>query len=220
MGQSITTLAELTTLGRRRLSQNFFMRDMLYSEVGNFYGVPNLPDDATLALEAGEKLAQLLLEPLLAAFGHITVRSAYRSPVLNAYCHELYTQGVADAWCTSNEGNAAYHIWDQRDADGFMGAAATIVIPAYIGHFEETGEWRPLGWWMRDNLEHYASIQFFRTLCAFNIHWYEGPSKQSIGYLDPPTRLTLTERGATDFDGDHSSHYAGIIHSRTFASSS
>src|SRR5262249_46509652 len=97
------------------------------------------------------------------------------------------------------------------DGEGFMGAAATIVIPSYIEHFEKTADWRPLGWWMCDHLEHYASVQFFPTLCAFNIHWYEGPSKRSIGYLDPPTRLTLTERGAPGFEGDHSDKYAGIV---------
>jgi hypothetical protein len=207
----MSTLADLTALGRRRLSQNFFMRDMLYSEVSNWYGVPNHPEDPELAIAAGEKLAQLVLEPLTAAFGRISVRSAYRSPLLNDYCHRLYTQGVTDAWCTCNEDNAAYHIWDRRDAKGLMGAAATIVIPSYIDHFEKTRDWRPLGWWMRDHLEHYASVQFFRTLCAFNIQWYEGPSSQSIGYLDPPTRLTLTERGAADFEGDHSAQYAGVV---------
>jgi hypothetical protein len=27
-----------------RLSREFFMRDFLYSEIGNFYGVPNIPE--------------------------------------------------------------------------------------------------------------------------------------------------------------------------------
>lgn len=201
---NITTLGELTQLGRRRLSDNFFMRDMLHSEVGNFYGVQNIPEDPELAVAAGEQLCRLVLEPLREAFGHISIRSAYRSPVLNAHCHELHKQGVADSWCTCNEDNASYHIWDRRDANGYLGATATIVIPSYIDHYESTGDWQSLGWWMRDHLEHYAQVQFFRSLCAFNIRWYEGPSDQSIGYLDPPTREVLTKRGAPDFDGDHS----------------
>ena len=207
----IATLADLTSLGRRRLSDNFFMRDMLYSEVGNLAGVPNIPEDPELAIEAGGQLCRLVLEPLLAAFGHIAIRSAYRSPTLNAHCHELYKQGVTDAWCTCNEDNAAYHIWDRRDDQGNLGAVATIVIPSYIEHYERTQDWRSLGWWMRDHLEHYAQVQFFRTFCAFNIRWYEGPSDQSIGYLDPPTRETLTQRGASNFDGDHHASYAAIL---------
>jgi hypothetical protein len=207
----ITTLAELTELGRRRLSDNFFMREMLYSEVGNFYKVPNIPEVPELAIEAGENLCRLVLEPLRSAFGHIAIRSAYRSPTLNGHCHELYKQGVSDSWCTCNEDNAAYHIWDRRDGAGHLGATATIVIPSYIEKYERTGDWRPLGWWIRDHIEHYAQVQFFRTLCAFNIRWYEGPADQSIGYLDPPTREVLTRRDAPNFQGDHSAFYDGVI---------
>jgi len=207
----ITTLSELTELGRHRLSDNFFMRDMLHSEVGSFYGVQNIPEDPDLAIHAGEKLCRELLEPLRRAFGHIAIRSAYRSPMLNEHCHELHKRGVADSWCTCNEDNAAYHIWDRRDAHGHLGAAATIVIPSYIDHYARTADWRPLGWWMRDHLDNYAEVQFFRTLCAFNIRWYEGPSDQRIGYLDPPLRQVLTRRGAPDFDGDHSAYYRGVV---------
>lgn len=210
----ITTLTELTELGRYRLSDNFFMREMLHSEVGNFYGVQNIPEDPDLAIEAGENLCRQVLEPLRRAFGHLAIRSAYRSPVLNDYCHKLHKQGVTDAWCTCNEDNAAYHIWDRRDALGHLGATATIVIPSYIDHYSRTGDWRSLGWWMRDRLESYAEIQFFRTLCAFNIRWYEGRSDQSIGYLDPPVRETLTKRGAPDFEGDHSANYRNVVGDR------
>lgn len=37
--QSIQDIAALTELGRQQLSDHFFMREMLYSEVGNLYGV-------------------------------------------------------------------------------------------------------------------------------------------------------------------------------------
>lgn len=207
----INTLAELTELGRYRLSEHFFMRDMLHSEVGNFCGVPNIPENIELAVAAGEQLCKLVLEPLRSAFGHIAIRSAYRSPTLNGHCHELHKQGVAESWCTCNESNAAYHIWDVRDSDGFLGATATVVIPAYVDHYERTGDWQSLGWWMRDKLEHYAEVQFFRRLCAFNIRWYEGPSDRVIGYLDPPARITLTKLGEPNFHGDHRSLYADAL---------
>jgi hypothetical protein len=35
----------LEDFGRTRLSPNFFMRDFLHSEIANFYGVPNIPDN-------------------------------------------------------------------------------------------------------------------------------------------------------------------------------
>jgi hypothetical protein len=208
---TINSVADLTELGRVRLSPNFFMRDMLYSEVGNFYGVQNIPDDPQLAIEAGSKLCRLVLEPLRAALGQVCVRSAYRSPTLNAFCHERYKMGDTASWCVDNDSNYAEHIWDRRDAAGHIGATATIVIPRYLEHFHRTGDWRPLGWWIRDHIEHYAQVFFFRKLCAFNIRWYEGSGDKAIVYLDPPTRELLTKRGERGFEGDHSSAYAGIL---------
>ena len=204
-------LADATALGRVRLSEHFFMREMLYSEVANVYGVPNLPEDADLAVEAGRMLSTMVLEPLRMAYGHISIRSAYRSATLNGYCHQLHKAGVEDAWCIRNEDNYAYHIWDRRDARGFLGASATVVVPGYLDHYERTGDWRPLAWWIRDHVEHYAEVQFFRPLCAFNIRWYAGPSDRSIGYLDPPARERLTARGEPNFAGDHADAYAHII---------
>ena len=39
------TMVALENLGRVRLSPNFYMREFLYSEIANFYGMPNMPDD-------------------------------------------------------------------------------------------------------------------------------------------------------------------------------
>jgi hypothetical protein len=76
------------------LSKHFCMREMLYSEVASFHGLPNIPDDPDLAIEAASKLCQLVLEPLCEAFGRVTVRSAYRSPTVNDFCHKrLLTHG-------------------------------------------------------------------------------------------------------------------------------
>ncbi len=44
-----TSVAGLTELGRVRLSEHLFMRDMLSSEVGNFHGIPNILEDPDLA---------------------------------------------------------------------------------------------------------------------------------------------------------------------------
>ena len=64
------SMKALETLGRVRLSEHFFMREMLYSEIANFHGIPNIPDDPDLAIAAGSRLCEELLEPLHATFSH------------------------------------------------------------------------------------------------------------------------------------------------------
>ena len=81
-----TSVATLTKLGREQLSPHFYMREMLYSEVANFHGMQNFPDNPNQAIAAGRRLCTELLEPLRATFGHISVRSAYRSCDVNKFC--------------------------------------------------------------------------------------------------------------------------------------
>ena len=75
----------LEDFGRIRLSENFFMRDFLYSEIAAINGFPNLPEDPDLAIAAGRQLCENLLEPLQTRFGRISVRSAYRSQEVNGF---------------------------------------------------------------------------------------------------------------------------------------
>ncbi len=133
--QSVNSLEEL---GRERLSPNFFMRDFLYSDIANFYGKPNIPEDTDLALSVSRKLCQELLEPLQATFGRVAVRSAYRSPTIN----QLGNQKGHN--CGSNESNYAAHIWDKRDSQGLTGAMACIVIPWFIDRPDKDADWRAL----------------------------------------------------------------------------
>ena len=84
------------------------MRDFLYSEISNFYGIPNIPENPELAIEAGKHLCEELLEPLNATFGRITVRSAYRSPTVNQFGNQNKLN------CAANETNFAHHIWDHH----------------------------------------------------------------------------------------------------------
>jgi hypothetical protein len=114
----IRTVRALEELGRVRLSRSFFMRDFLHGEIANFYGRPNIPDDPDLAIHVGKRLCEELLETLAATFGRIAIRSAYRSPTVNARGSEKGHN------CSSNEKNYASHIWDKRDAAGFCGATA------------------------------------------------------------------------------------------------
>ena len=110
--KSIKTYDSLENFGRTRLSKHFFMRDFLYSEISNFYGIPNIPENPELAIEAGKRLCEELLEPLNATFGRIAVRSAYRSPTVNKFGNEKKHN------CAANETNFAHHIWDFQDAEG------------------------------------------------------------------------------------------------------
>lgn len=104
--KKVSSIAKLEDLGRIQLSKSFFMRDFLYSEIANWYGVPNFPDYPEKAIYTGTKLCEQLLEPLQDKFGRIAIRSAYRSPSVN----QLGNQKGHN--CTSNEKNFASHIWD------------------------------------------------------------------------------------------------------------
>ena len=57
------SVRSLEQLGRVRLSSSFFMRDFLHSEIADLHGIPNIPDDPDLAIAAGRRLCEELLEP-------------------------------------------------------------------------------------------------------------------------------------------------------------
>lgn len=88
-----TSVAALTELGRVRLSKSFFMRDMLYSEIAQVHGLLNAPDDPDLAITAGKRLCEELLEPLQDHWGRIAIRSAYRSREVNALGNAMQREG-------------------------------------------------------------------------------------------------------------------------------
>src|SRR6266446_1734329 len=71
------TVRAADEFGRVRLSHSFFMRDFLYSDISNVHGIPNLPSDPDLAIVAGRRLCEELLEPLQ------TTHSALSPPQLH-----------------------------------------------------------------------------------------------------------------------------------------
>lgn len=196
----------LEELGRVRLSESFFMRDFLYSEIANFHALANIPDDPDLAIAAGRKLCEELLEPLRAALGHIAIRSAYRTPEVNRLGNE---RGLN---CAMNEASFANHIWDRRDAKGEMGAMATIVVTGFIPYYHRTGDWEALAWWVHDHLP-YSEMQFFPKYAAFNLGWQERPKRTIYSYI-PPRRGWLTKPGLANHSGDHSGAYAAFLDER------
>lgn len=191
----------LEDLGRVRLSKNFFLRDFLHSEIGNLYGIPNIPEDPDLAIAAGRRLCEELLEPLEASFCRLHLRSGYRAPALNRFGNENNLN------CASNDKTAANHIWDRRDAAGCMGATACVVVPWVWDRHQQPGDWRRLAWWIHDHLP-YAALEFFPKLWAVNITWHERPERKISSYAEP--RGILTRPGMENWDGDHSAFYEGF----------
>ena len=180
-----------------RLSESFYLRDFLYSEIASFYGIPNIPDRPDLAVRVGRRLCETLLEPLQSTFGRIAVRSGYRSARVTAF-------GNARGMGARVEANAAYHIWDLPDAAGQTGAAACIVIPWFADRYARGWDWRALAWWIHDHLD-YAHLQFFPKLCAFNIQWHEARTRRIDSFVAP--RGCLTRPGMANHSGSHAAHY-------------
>ncbi len=187
----------LEEVGRARLSTNFYLRDFLYSEIANFYGIPNIPENPDLAVKTGMRLCEELLEPLQATFGRIAIRSGYRSATVTEFGNKQ-KQGA------SVKANAAYHIWDMPDDNGQLGAAACVVIPWFADRYQKGADWRSLAWWIHDHLP-YAHLQFFPKLCAFNVQWHEKPTRRIDSFISP--KGCLTKPGMKNHTVKHSVQY-------------
>ena len=195
--QSVKSLEDF---GRVRLSKSFYMRDFLYSEISNFFGVPNIPDHPDTAIEACSHLCNELLEPLNSTFGRISIFSGYRSPAVNKMGNEKKLN------CASNEANYASHIFDYKDELG-IGATVSIVIPWFADRYQDGNgmDWRALAWWIHDHLPH-CGLYFFPKLAAFNITWHEVKKDKTIhSYINP--KGCLTKPGMENYEGEHSNWY-------------
>lgn len=220
----------LADFGRERLSKHYFMRDFLYSEVAEVHGIPNVPDDAELAVKAGTALCRNLLEPLRRVFGHVTIRSAFRSANVNGFCN---CHGMD---CSSNKRSYANHIWDHTDCDGFMGATACIVVPWFVDWMNEREgrDWRVLAWFVHDHLP-YSEMVFFVQNAAVNLTWRGDPcdpdqhgdvrafdgSCGSIVWRSEPRRTVnshaaparlLIKNGEPANESSRSEHYVDLLH--------
>lgn len=202
-----TSVSTLADFGRIRLSKSFFMRDFLFSDIAAIHGLANIPDDPDLAVAAGTKLCEELLEPLQDRFGRVAIRSAYRSCEVNGLGNELQAAGKSGYNCASNEANFAGHIWDRRDADGCMGATACVVVPAFWDFFQEEGDWQKLAWWIHDHLP-YSDLAFFPKYWAFNITWREVPKRRIHSFSGP--KGWLSKPGDDNHEVSHEPLWAGI----------
>lgn len=173
----------LETLGRLRLSRYFYMREFLYSEIGNFYAIPNIPLNPDLAVERGRKFCETLLDPLEETFGRVAVRSGYRSAELNRFGNDNKLN------CARNDYPQECHIWDIPEVPV---AGASVVIPWFTDQYEAGRDWRDLAWWLHEHVD-YSELWFFPKLCAFNISWRPDPWKSISSYIAP--RGSLLRRG-------------------------
>ena len=200
------SVQSLADFGRVRLSKSFFMRDFLFSDIAAIHGLSNVPDDPDLAIAAGSRLCEELLEPLQDQFGRIAIRSAYRSREVNGLGAELQAAGKAGYNCASNESNFAGHIWDAK-LDGLMGATACVVVPSFWDVCQAEGDWQKLAWWIHDHLP-YSSLYFFPKYWAFNISWFEQPARTIHSYVTP--KGCLTKPGMANHEGSHEAQWQGM----------
>ncbi|MEL6886926.1 MAG: hypothetical protein AAFY39_02620 [Pseudomonadota bacterium] len=179
----------LETLGRVRLSKHFYMRDFLYSEIGNFHQIQNLPRNPDLAIANGRMLCTELLDPLEETFGRLAIRSGYRSPELNQFGNENKLN------CARNDNPLECHIWDWADGDDAI-AGTSLAIPWFADGYAAGRDWRDLAWWIHDHLP-YSAMWFFPRLCAFNLDWRPVP-RRIIGSYIAPKGLLLRKGGMPD----------------------
>ena len=199
MKQTPRSMWSLETFGRVRLSKYFYMRDFMYSEISNFHGIQNLPDDPELVIKNGKEFCRQLLDPLEETFGRIAVRSGYRSATLNAYGNENKLN------CARNDNPLECHIWDWGQGDKAI-AGASIVIPWFADQYEQGRDWRDLAWWMHDHLP-YSAIWFFPKLCAFNLDWRPIPLRTISSYIAPRGILLRAGQDPTEPIGTRQKRY-------------
>ena len=198
----------LETLGRVRLSRHFYMREFLYSEIGNFHQFQNIPDNPDLAIARGRAFCEGLLDPLQETFGRIAVRSGFRSAALNHFGNE---NGLN---CARNDYPLECHIWDLPDVEV---AGASIVIPWFADRYDAGRDWRDLAWWLYDHLP-FAELWFFPKLCAFNIAWRPDPRRRIDSYIAPKGTLIRAGAEPAEPPEQRAARYAdfpafqGIIH--------
>jgi len=76
-------------------------------------------------------------------------------------------------------------MWDHRDANGHIGAAACIVIPAFNEGQTHLDTWQDLAWWIDNNLP-YHRLTFFKHDNTFNIGWHEKPRQEIYSWIEKP----------------------------------
>ena len=180
--QSMRALEEL---GRVRLSENFFMRDFLHSEIASFYGIPNIPDDPDLAIEAGSR--PLRRVPRAApARGSAASRSARPTARPRSTTSATSTSSTADRTSPTTPATSGIGATPAARSAPARRSSSTPSSPT----IERTGHWEALAWWIHDHLP-YDDIEFFPKFAAFNsrLEGYARPAAST------PTSRRAGQRG-------------------------
>ena len=155
----------------------------------------------------GTRLCNKLLEPLHATFGHVSIRSAFRSVKVNN-CGKKYSN------IASTKRNYARHVWDElEEKRGVKGATACIVIPWFVDYLDRNSDmsWWPMAWWIHDHLP-YCEMKFFSNAkfkyFAFNLRWSEEPVRSITGIGKKGGGFPRA--GAKSSPGKHSPQYRGF----------
>lgn len=133
-------LAEYDALTRTRLSENFILRDFMYSTQAEVLRLPNLPEDPDMVIKAGKVLCEKVCEPVLARWGRFAITFGYQSRGLIEY-------GTSP---NQNPRSSHPHQWD-RGTFGEKVYARIDILP-YCVEDGQVDRYE-FGRWMMDNLD-------------------------------------------------------------------
>lgn len=150
---AITTVREYEVLARVRLSQNFILRDFLFSTDAAAHGFSNFPEDPDMVVRAGRELCEKVLEPVLARWGRFAITFAYQSREALEF---KWTQEKRD----TKGRNSNPHHWD-RGSFGDEVYARLDILPFCV----EDGlvDRHEFGHWLMHNLDIDLLMQWSRS---------------------------------------------------------
>lgn len=146
-------LKDVESLALTRLSENFILRDFLYSTTSAVLGFPNTPDDPQMVIRAGQSLCQKVLEPLLAQFGKFSITFGYQ-------CRAVANLAVSPAHLRNNPNVSNPHQWD-RCTFGSEVYARVDIWPFCVEDGEVSK--KSYGNWVMQNLDVDLLMQWTRS---------------------------------------------------------
>ena len=157
---NIYNLQDLEDFGRIRLSKSFLVRDFLYSEAADYFGMSNLPQKPDLMITTGRELCRRILEPLTATFGPLHIHTGY----------------LADEICAITDQPSDPFQWDRTEDNDGIGAGAEIFIPGLPEQLINQGAWRSIACWVSEKLPiHQAVFNLERR--TITVSWNSRPGR-------------------------------------------
>ena len=145
-------VAEYEALARTRLSENFILRDLMFSTEAAALGFNNFPEYPHLVIAAGQALCENILEPLLAQFGRFAITFGYQS-------RDASAAGSLKS-SSSNPRSSNPHQWD-RQTFGNGVYARVDILPFCVEDHQVSR--LDFGRWMMMNLNVDLLMQWKRS---------------------------------------------------------